>query len=567
MAGGRTRTFAVAVAGAVAAVFGAGIGELIAVQFASASGPFTVVGGAMIDAAPAWAKDTAIALFGTADKAALLIGIGVVLIAVCAAAGVLDAHRRPAGELIALALGGGAAALAHTRPDAGSWAWLPSAVAGVAAAVAMRFLVPIANGERQQRRSGAGRLPAERHRTAADKRAPAGDATTASARDTGTETTRSTATVTADRSGSSDEIGAASGGTDRRSFLAWAGGATLIGVVGLVVGGIARGGSAVVAGVRSALHLPQPVKTAPPIPSGAELDIPGLGPLVTPNEEFYRIDTALVVPQVDPANWSLRIHGMVDREVVIGWDELLALGLETSYTTLMCVSNQVGGYLVGNALWLGYPVRDLLARAGVRADADMVLSRSVDGFTASCPLEALTDDRNAILAVGMNGEPLPPEHGFPARLVVPGLYGYVSATKWVTELEVTRFDRARAYWTDRGWSERGPVKLQSRIDVPRVGASVPADQTAIAGVAWHQHIGVAGVEVQIDDGPWTEATLATAISEDTWVQWHHTWNATPGAHVIRCRAISADGQVQTADIAPPAPDGATGHHEITVTVA
>ena len=225
--------------------------------------------------------------------------------------------------------------------------------------------------------------------------------------------------------------------------------------------------------------------------------------------------------------------------MTLTWDELLALPLDESVTTLACVSNEVGGDLIGNAVWLGYPIRELLARARPTADADMVLSRSVDGFTASTPLEVLTDDRNAILAVGMNGEPLPAEHGFPVRMVVPGLYGYVSATKWVVDLEVTRFDAASAYWTDRGWSARGPIKLQSRIDVPRQGQPVAAGDVVIAGVAWQQHVGIAGVEVQLDDGEWREATLATAISDDTWVQWHYEWaDASSGTHTVRVRATA-----------------------------
>ena len=251
---------------------------------------------------------------------------------------------------------------------------------------------------------------------------------------------------------------------------------------------------------------------------------------------------------------------------MITWDELLALPLEESVTTLTCVSNEVGGNLIGNAVWLGYPIRELLARAKPTAEADMVLSRSIDGFTASTPLEVLQDDRNAILAVGMNGEPLPPEHGFPVRMVVPGLYGYVSATKWVVEIEVTRFDQAHAYWTDRGWSEKGPIKLESRIDVPDRGQGLKAGDTVIAGVAWQQHVGVEGVEVQIDEGEWRQAKLAGAISDDTWVQWSYPWTAEKGDHVIRCRATSKTGEVQTEDEAPPAPDGATGWHWRTVTV-
>jgi len=295
--------------------------------------------------------------------------------------------------------------------------------------------------------------------------------------------------------------------------------------------------------------------------------VPGLSPLITPNRDFYRIDTALVVPTVDPGEWRLRIHGMVADEVTLTWDELLALPLTERAVTLSCVSNPVGGDLVGNAVWLGYPIRELLARAVPDVDADMVLSTSADGFTAGTPLEALTDDRDALLAIGMNGEPLPLAHGFPVRMVVPGLYGYVSATKWVTDLEVTRFDRARAYWTDRGWSERGPIKLQSRIDVPRAGRTIEPGESVVAGVAWQPGTGVSAVEVQIDDGPWERAEMASALSDDTWVQWGLPWRAEPGDHRIRCRAIAADSTVQTDAIAPPAPDGASGWHTITATVS
>jgi len=257
---------------------------------------------------------------------------------------------------------------------------------------------------------------------------------------------------------------------------------------------------------------------------------------------------------------------MVDHEVTLSWDELLALPLEESVTTLACVSNEVGGNLIGNAVWLGYPIRELLARANPSADADMVLSRSVDGFTASTPLAVLQDDRNAILAVGMNGEPLPAQHGFPVRMVVPGLYGYVSATKWVVDLEVTRFDAASAYWTDRGWSAKGPIKLQSRIDVPRGGQQLTAGTITVAGVAWHQHVGIAAVDVQVDDGPWQPATLAEAISIDTWVQWRFDWEAESGTHTLRVRATDADGEVQTSDMQGVVPDGATGLDERSVTV-
>lgn len=530
MATTRTRSLlAAAAAGVCGVAFGAGLGEATAALAVPESSPFAVVGGALIDAAPPWAKDLAIELFGLADKIALLTGIAIVMGLVAAFAGVLESRRPPWGAVIAGSLGVVGVVVAMTRAGASGFAWLPAVVAGAAAAIAVRALARLAARAyppptAEQDASGTGAAPIEQN-APADAR-----------------------------------------GVDRRGFLAWSGAAAAAGMIGLVVGNVARAGVQVATTVRDALRLPAPARTAAPIPATAELGIPDLAPVVTPNSTFYRIDTALVVPQIDPAEWSLRIHGMVDREVRITWDELLALPLEETDTTLTCVSNSVGGGLIGNARWLGYPIRNLLERAGVSPDADMVLSRSIDGWSASTPLEALTDDRDSILAVGMNGEPLPVEHGFPVRMVVPGLYGYVSATKWVTELKVTRFDADTAYWTTRGWSARGPIKLQSRIDVPRRGTPIEPGDTVIAGMAWQQHVGVDGVEVQIDGGDWMPATLATAISDDTWVQWSIPWTATAGRHEIRCRAISATGEVQTDDAAPPAPDGATGRHRIDVTV-
>ncbi len=502
---------------------------------APASSPFAVVGGILIDLAPPWAKETAIALFGTGDKAALLVGIGIVLLAASGLIGALEHRRSPLGAVTFGLLGFAVGIAATSRADAGVWAWLPSIAAGVVAAVVVRWLT--------------GLLPERSDQTDAK------DAT-----DAGRPASRGVA--------SAAPGGPAGTGIDRRRFFLWTGVMAAAGLAAAVGGAALRAGSQAVSVVRRAIVLPTPAVAAAAAPAGAELSIAGLAPVVTPNADFYRIDTALVVPQIDPATWSLRIHGLVERELVLTWDELLALPLEESWTTLTCVSNEVGGDLIGNALWLGYPLRHLLDRVNPTADADMVLSRSIDGFTAGTPLEVLRDDGvAAILAVGMNGEPLPVEHGFPVRMVVPGLYGYVSATKWVTELEVTRFDQASAYWTDRGWSERGPIKLESRIDVPRAGASVPAGDTVIAGVAWQQHVGVAGVEVQVDDGAWRPATLATAISDDTWVQWSIPWTAEAGRHTVRCRATSATGEVQTERTAPVVPDGATGWHTREVSVA
>lgn len=502
-----------AAAGIAAGVAGAGIGELAAAIVAPGASPFAVIGAALIDLAPPWAKDSAITLFGTNDKPALLIGIAIVLLGLSALAGVFESRRPPMGLGLMVLMGGAGMLAALTRANPGPLDWVPSAIAALVGGVALVVLTP--------------RMPVRATR--------AGETPTAS-------------------------------GVPRRTFLAWTAGTAAIGVLAAMSSSLVRTALRTVTAVRDAIALPAAVTPAPIIPEGAELGIEGLATVITPNDEFYRIDTALLVPQVDPADWSLRIHGFVDTEVTLTWDELLALPLEESVTTLACVSNEVGGNLIGTATWLGYPIRELLARAGVQPAADMVLSRSIDGFTASTPLEVLTDHRHAILAIGMNGEPLPIEHGFPVRMVVPGLYGYVSATKWVTELEVTRFDAASAYWTDRGWSARGPIKLQSRIDVPRRGETVDAGETVIAGVAWQQHVGISGVEVQIDDGEWLPATLATAISNDTWVQWRMPWTAESGTHSIRCRATNALGEMQTELTRHVVPDGATGHHAIEVTV-
>jgi DMSO/TMAO reductase YedYZ molybdopterin-dependent catalytic subunit len=338
-----------------------------------------------------------------------------------------------------------------------------------------------------------------------------------------------------------------------------------VAAAGGVAGRVLSGGRRV-AQARSALRLPAPAVPAAPLPAGAELGIKGLARFVTPNADFYRVDTALVVPRVDPADWTLRVHGMVDRPVEITLGDLLRRPLVEADVTLTCVSNEVGGPYVGNARWLGARLADVLREAGIRSGADMLLSTSTDGFTCGTPVDVVMDGRDALLAVGMNGEPLPIEHGFPARQVVPGLYGYVSATKWVTDIKVTRFDADEAYWTPRGWAARGPIKTQSRIDVP-AAHDVPAGRTTIAGVAWAQHKGVDAVEVRVDDGPWRQARLADVPGPDTWRQWVvDDWIATPGEHTIQCRATDASGYTQTPDLAPPAPDGATGWDSRTVRV-
>jgi DMSO/TMAO reductase YedYZ molybdopterin-dependent catalytic subunit len=313
--------------------------------------------------------------------------------------------------------------------------------------------------------------------------------------------------------------------------------------------------------------IPAPVETAAPLPAGASLDVPELSPIVVPNQDFYRIDTALLVPRPDIATWRLRLTGMVERPFELTYDELLAMDLHEQYVTIACVSNEVGGDLVGNALWSGVRLKELLDRAGVSPDATQIVGRAVDGFTVGFPTAwAIADDREPLVAVSMNGDPLPADHGYPARLIVPGLYGYVSATKWLTEIELTTLEAFDAYWVPLGWAKLAPILTQSRIDVPRDGASVAAGTIAIAGVAWAPDRGVAGVEVQVDEGEWDPAELSAPISDATWVQFVRRWEATGGDHLISVRAIDGDGDTQTDQRTRPAPDGARGHHTIRVTV-
>lgn len=350
----------------------------------------------------------------------------------------------------------------------------------------------------------------------------------------------------------------------RRTFLRTAG---LVVAATIVVGGAGellgsrRRRRQEIERARAALKLPTRNVA---VPSGVDLGIKDQAPWLTPTDEFYRIDTALSPPLIDPNTWELRIHGMVDREMTLTYQDLLDRGLKDAWITICCVSNPVGGDLIGNTTWSGVPIKDILDEVGVQPGADALLSTSEDGWNCGTPLEALTDGRDALLALTMNGEPLPVPHGFPVRQVVPGLYGYVSATKWVTDWEITRFQDFESYWTQRGWGPLGPVKTQSRIDLPR--GSAEAGKVTVAGVAWQQRVGITAVEVRVDDGPWQKATLAKVPNVDTWVQWTWQWDADPGGHTIEARATNSDGETQTAEIADVLPDGATGYPSIRVTV-
>jgi DMSO/TMAO reductase YedYZ molybdopterin-dependent catalytic subunit len=321
------------------------------------------------------------------------------------------------------------------------------------------------------------------------------------------------------------------------------------------------------AAARAGIRLPMAAVKAAPVPPGTELNVPGLSSFFTPDAAFYRVDTDLVLPQVTPEQWTLQITGMVDHPVELTFAELLRLPLIEHDMTLVCVSNEVGGPYAGNARWLGASLPALLRRAGVQRGADQVLSTAADGMTISTPIAAIMDGRQALIAVGMNGQPLPVEHGFPARMLVPGLYGYVSATKWVTRLKVTTFARQSAYWTQRGYAAQGPIKTESRIDIPKPLAQVKAGRLTVAGVAWAPHRGISAVQVNVDGGPWHTARLAAADGTDTWRQWTWSWDAPPGLHTLQVRAADGTGAVQTSRQAGVFPSGATGWDSVVVTVA
>lgn len=503
----RPRNPLAALTGLLAAFVALAVAELVAGILGGRS-PVIAVGDFVVDNVPAWLKDLAIRWFGTNDKTALLVGIYVTLAVVACLIGLVAARNRRAG-LAGVALFGvvGVAAALRDEQSTTLEAVLPSVLGAIAGMAALALLL---------RRSPA--------RTAAA--APV---------------------------------------VERRRFLQIGG---VLALSAFAVGSAGRWlqARASAAASRAALVLPRARSPLPPVPAAASLEVEGLSPLITPNRDFYRIDTALVVPQIAAEDFTLKVRGMVDTELELTFDELVDRGLVEADITLTCVSNQIGQDLVGNARWLGVPLADLLEEAGVRRGATQVVPRSVDGYTGGFPTELAFDGRPALVAVGMNGEPLPLKHGFPARLVVPGVYGYVASVKWLKEIELTTLEAFDSYWVPRGYAKEAPIKTMSRIDTPRGLARLRAGRVPIAGVAWSQaNGGITRVEVQVDDGPWTEARLAEALADTTWVQWVLDWDATPGRHQLRVRATDGNGDTQTEERVSPLPDGATGWHSITVT--
>jgi DMSO/TMAO reductase YedYZ molybdopterin-dependent catalytic subunit len=547
----------------LAAAVAIGAAQLVAGLTAPASSPVLAVGQAAIDLTPLPVKNFAISAFGTADKTVLLGGILVVLALYAAVVGIVAVHRLAFGMwgLGLFAFIGLWAAL--TRPGSTADYLWPTLVGAAAGAFTLARLA-----------NAAGRLSAPPVIRPAPARAP--DKLTppelpGPPAETGPPAEMSPPGASEPGTGSSftflpnpDDQGPPRGPA-RRQFLVGSGIAAAAAVAGTVAGRqLATRRDVTLA--RGALRFPRPAVAAPPLPAGSDLHIPGLSSFITPNDSFYRVDTALLLPQVDPSTWQLRIHGMVQREVTITFAELLRRPLIEAYVTLTCVSDPVGGPYVGNAKWLGAHLADLIRQARPRAGASQLLCTSVDGFTSGTPLQVVLDGRDALLAVAMNDTALPVAHGFPARMVIPGLYGYVSATKWVTDIEVTTFADATAYWATRGWSQQAPIKTESRIDVPAIGSTLRPGPTQVAGVAWAQHKGVAAVEVRVDRGPWHEARLAAVPDIDTWRQWVWEWPATPGRHLIEARATDKTGYTQTAVQAQPAPNGASGYPSAAVTV-
>jgi DMSO/TMAO reductase YedYZ molybdopterin-dependent catalytic subunit len=498
--------------GLLAAIAGLSTAHLIAQFFAPTSSPVIAVGGAAIDAAPTPLKEWAIREFGTNDKLVLLSGISFVLALLAIGIGVLAARdfRIGAAALTALGLVAGAAAL--NRPTADATYAIPTVVGLlVALAVLWRLTRPLSSVAR--------------------------DGPTRGVRVEGS----------------------------RREFLITGVGVGAVSAVALAAGTqVARSKS--IQSARRAVQLPQTADVGPAQPPGTDPAIPGITSFITSNGDFYRVDTALIVPQVNPSSWRLRVEGMVGQPFSVSYADLLAMPMIERDITLTCVSNEVGGQYAGNARWLGVPLKAFLADANIDPAADQLLCRSTDGFTSSVSRVLALDGRDSMIAIGMNGEPLPSQHGFPARLVIPGLYGYVSACKWLSSIKATTFADQQAYWTQRGWAEQAPILTSTRIDVPRQGRAVSAGRVAIAGVAWAQHRGIAKVQVQVDDGPWLQANLAPTPSVDTWRQWWLAWEATAGLHQIRARATDGTGELQTADEAAPFPSGATGWDQQTISV-
>ena len=510
-------------AGAAAAAVAVGVGEVTAALLGGTS-IIAAVGALVIALQPPGGKDLAVQLFGTNDKLALEIGAAIGGIIVGAVLGLLSRRDVRIGILGFVAFGAFAYYLLQSDPLSGALPALASSAAAIGGGSLMLTWL------------------------ASSLRAPSVAASTANPA-APRPAARSTNPI------------------DRRGFLALSAMFVAVGGVLAFIGRYLT--SQVPAVIADPGSIPLPRETIAPVTGTTDFGVEGLTPIVVPNDDFYRIDTRLDVPRIDSTTWSLRVHGMVEREVTLTYDELLRMPLVERYVTIACVSNPVGGRLVGNAKWTGVRLTSVLEQAGVRPEATQLVGRSFDGWTAGFPTEHLRGaGSEALIAVAMNGVPLPPGHGFPARLIVPGLYGYVSATKWITEIEMTTLEAFNAYWVPLGWSKLGPILTQSRIELPRPGQQLAAGQLQFAGVAWAPTRGISKVEIIVDPTPdgagtWHQAELSQPLSSATWVQWRVVLDVPPGEHRVAVRATDGTGETQTSDITPPPPDGARGYHQVS----
>ncbi len=528
-----------AVFGVLAAAFGVAIGTLVAAFIDPAYAPIEVVASTAIDIPPAVVKEWATSTFGTASKSVVVGVVAVAVVAIAAWSGVASRTRPRFGIQVMLVAGVVGAVAALLRPVDAFLAPLPSLAAGVAAALALWWLLRMAR--------------------------PSAVAAPESVPDMPTDGLKEVSPGHQDLPGrESLGMSAEVQSVSRRGVLLGIGGVVVVGGAALASARWLTTRASAVAS-RVAAVLPSPAEVLPPLPASVQAPVPGMAPFVTPNADFYRIDTAVIVPQVTAEEWTLSFDGMVRRPFTITYAELLEMPMVERDVTIMCVSNPIGGDLIGTARWLGTPLLPLLERAGIEPGADQIFSTSIDGWTCSTPLDGLAE-REPLLAIAMNGEPLPIEHGFPVRMIIPGLYGFISATKWVTQITATTYAADPAYWTVRGWATDAPVLTGSRIDLP--DGSLSVGQTAIGGVAWAMDgDGISRVEVSIDDGPWQDAQLAEQPNPRTWRQWWLEWEATPGRHSIAVRATNGLGETQTSEVADVVPSGATGYDVGVVEVA
>ncbi len=514
------------VAGLIAAALALGMAEVVAGALGRAVSPVIVVGGAAIDRTPRFLKEFAIKQFGENDKTILLAGIFVVIAMIAAGVGVLAIRNRRAGLIGVSLLGLVAAAAAASRPAFEPLDVVPSLVAAVVGVLTLGLMLNVLPGQ------------------------PAVDAV-ALAEPVNPGTAMPVPPVRGPR---------------RRGVLIAALATITAGLTGF-------GGRSLqnlrtdVAASRRNLKLPTASQPAAVLPSGAELDVEGISSFYTSNRDFYRVDTALAVPRLTTDDWRLKVHGMVERELDLSFSDLLKRPIVEHDITLTCVSNEVGGKLLGTARWLGVELAPLLAEAGVKSGSNQLVGTSIDGMTIGTPVAAVTDGRPAMLAIAMNGEPLLPEHGFPVRMIVPGLYGYVSATKWLIDLELSTFDAFDPYWVRRGWEQEAPIKTSSRIDTPKPLSTVKTGRVMVAGVAWAQHRGISAVEVRVDGGSWQPAELSTEVNADLWRQWVWEWDAPVGSHTIQVRATDAAGDQQVEKRSAPFPSGSTGWQSVLVMVS